>query len=82
MAKQIAVTVENVLRQISRNGAYRLSEQPTKAQLTYLASLIVKGVEKDVLRWDMSEEGWGGRKNWQVSKMIDSFKGQVEEVQS
>jgi hypothetical protein len=69
----------NVRQQISANGALPPKRQPTAAQLDYLASLIVKGVENGVFAWDLSPEGWGGREAWQVSKMIDSFKKQVED---
>lgn len=73
-----SVTYSKVRQQIGRNGQYAGKRAPTATQLDYLASLIVKGVESGKIRWDMSEAAWGGRESWQVSKMIDSFKKQIE----
>jgi hypothetical protein len=72
------VSYKAVRQQISANAALPFNKQPSAAQLDYLASLIVKGVEAGKFVWSLDEAGWGGRSKWQVSKMIESFKKQVE----
>ncbi len=72
------ITYAKVRQQIGRNGQYSGKRAPTTAQLDYLASLIVKGVEMDRVRWCLGDEGWGGRQSYQVSQLIDSIKREVE----
>ena len=74
MPKTKEVTFSNVLAQISRNGNVRQAQQPTKAQLSYLAALIVDGVKSGKVRWEMGDGSWSGRTGWQVSGMINSIK--------
>lgn len=74
MPKTKEITFSNVLTQISRNGNVRQSQQPTKAQLEYLAALIVDGVKSGKVRWEMGEGSWSGRTGWQVSGMINNIK--------
>lgn len=73
MADINATTEQQVYDTVKKNGAIRLSQQPTEAQLRYYAHLVIKAKVRFVVGQ------WQGRTNWQMSKMTDSLKRELGE---